>query len=90
MPPLSVSFYIDFEMDCCGVANHGTAGMPKKRLRLIDHKTKETLLDGTAEKPSREFGKLPTCAPRRQRGPGIAGTAAPDPQPDGSNDTGGR
>ena len=34
-------------------------------------------MDGTAEKPSREFGKLPTCAPRRQRGPGSAGTAEP-------------
>ena len=77
MPPLFVSFYIDFWNGSLWDANHGAAGMPKKQLRLIDHKTKETLLDGTAEKPSREFGKLPTCAPRRERGPGSAGTAVP-------------
>lgn len=34
-------------------------------------------MDGTADKPSREFGKLPPCAPWRERGPGSAGTADP-------------
>ena len=44
---------------------------------FIDHRTKGKPLDGTAEKPSREFGKLPTCAPCCHHGPGSAGTALP-------------